>query len=231
VPLAAQTNAAGVYTIEADPNHLPGAAALSGCGIAQRIQAQERNLPPTMPNWLHNRILRSQTQTQDSKAATHDAVLIRMPRPTSSPANHFRDEILEARSRISNRAIKMPGAYWLMKIPVGSGRCNERANGLAKILGRHDHAQKRAAVADGDPDRRQSSACRRLPQGFLKHPHWLRAGKALVTAAETGQSSDVECAYDAIVAALDEEGWLSIAENPLGNPIRRRQQTTVASHP
>ena len=55
----------------------------------------------------------------------------------------------------------------------------------------------------------------------------LRAGKALVTAAETGQSSDVECAYEAIVAALDEEGWLSIAEHPLGNPIRRRQQTTV----
>jgi hypothetical protein len=66
-----------------------------------------------------------------------------------------------------------------------------------------------------------------LPQGYLKRPHWLRAGKALVTAAETGQSSDVERAYEAIVAALDEEGWLSIAENPLGNPIRRRQQTTV----
>jgi hypothetical protein len=67
-----------------------------------------------------------------------------------------------------------------------------------------------------------------LPQGYLKRPHWLRAGKALVTAAETGESSDVECAYEAIVAALDEEGWLSIAENPLGNPIRRGQQTTDA---
>ena len=66
-----------------------------------------------------------------------------------------------------------------------------------------------------------------LPHGYLKRPHWLRAGKALVTAAETGQSSDVEYAYEAIVAALDEEGWLSIAENPLGNPIRGRQQTTI----
>jgi hypothetical protein len=55
-----------------------------------------------------------------------------------------------------------------------------------------------------------------LPQGYLKRPHWLRAGKALVTAAETGQSSDVECAYEAIVAALDEEAWLSIAGHPLG---------------
>jgi hypothetical protein len=60
-----------------------------------------------------------------------------------------------------------------------------------------------------------------------KRPHWLRAGKALVTAAESGQSSDVERAYEAIVAALDEEGWLSLAEKPVENVIQRRQQTIV----
>ena len=47
-----------------------------------------------------------------------------------------------------------------------------------------------------------------LPKGYLKRAHWLRAGKALVTAAETGKSRDIECAFEAIVAALDEEGWL-----------------------
>ncbi len=47
-----------------------------------------------------------------------------------------------------------------------------------------------------------------LPKGYLKRAHWLRAGKALVTAAETGKSRDIECAFEAIVAALDGEGWL-----------------------
>jgi hypothetical protein len=48
-----------------------------------------------------------------------------------------------------------------------------------------------------------------LPQGYLKRAHWLTAGQALVTAAETGKSSDIELAFDSIVAALEEEGWRS----------------------
>ncbi len=47
-----------------------------------------------------------------------------------------------------------------------------------------------------------------LPSGFLRRAHWLKAGKTLVTAAETGKSKDIEGAFEAIVAALDEEGWL-----------------------
>lgn len=47
-----------------------------------------------------------------------------------------------------------------------------------------------------------------LPQGYLKRAHWLRAGRALVTAAKTGASRDIEWAYEAIVAALIKEGWL-----------------------
>ena len=47
-----------------------------------------------------------------------------------------------------------------------------------------------------------------LPKGYLRRAHWLRAGKALVTAAETGSSRDIERAFETIVAALDEEGWL-----------------------
>jgi len=42
----------------------------------------------------------------------------------------------------------------------------------------------------------------------LRRPHWLRAGQALVVAAETGKPRDVEWAFESIVAALDEEGWL-----------------------
>jgi hypothetical protein len=48
-----------------------------------------------------------------------------------------------------------------------------------------------------------------LPRGYLKRAHWLRAGHALVTAAETGMRIHIEWAFEGIVAALDEEGWLS----------------------
>ena len=48
-----------------------------------------------------------------------------------------------------------------------------------------------------------------LPRGYLKRAHWLRAGHALVTAAETGGSREIEWAFEALVAALDKEGWLT----------------------
>ena len=64
---------------------------------------------------------------------------------------------------------------------------------LRKMVTLHDCQQ--AIIAD-------------LPTGFLRRAHWLKAGKALVTAAEIGKPSDIECVFDAIVAALDEEGWL-----------------------
>ncbi len=48
-----------------------------------------------------------------------------------------------------------------------------------------------------------------LPKGFLKRPHWLRAGQALVFAAETGDSADIKVAFESIVVALVEEGWLT----------------------
>ena len=47
-----------------------------------------------------------------------------------------------------------------------------------------------------------------LPSGFLRRAHWLEAGNALVTAAETGKPKDIEWVFESIVAALDEEGWL-----------------------
>lgn len=85
-----------------------------------------------------------------------------------------------------------------------------------------------------------------LPSGFLRRAHWLKAGKALVTAAETGKPKDIEWAFESIVAALDEEGWLpqgvsrvppprsvvssndrvsvgNITSRPLGEPPWRRR--------
>ena len=46
-----------------------------------------------------------------------------------------------------------------------------------------------------------------LPQGYLRRPHWLRAGHALLTASQTGRLIDIQWAFDTIVAAVDEEGW------------------------
>ncbi len=47
-----------------------------------------------------------------------------------------------------------------------------------------------------------------LPPGYLKRVHWLRASACLVAAAETGKPRDIEWAFEAIAAALVEEGWL-----------------------
>ena len=65
-----------------------------------------------------------------------------------------------------------------------------------------------------------------LPPGFLRRAHWLKAGKALVAAAETGKPKDIEWAFESIVAALDEEGWLPqgvsrVAAASLGSLIQR----------
>ena len=75
-----------------------------------------------------------------------------------------------------------------------------------------------------------------LPSGFLRRAHWLKAGKALVTAAEAGKPKDIEWAFESIVAALDEEGWLpqgvsrvpplrvgNVTPRPPGEPLWRRR--------
>jgi hypothetical protein len=70
-----------------------------------------------------------------------------------------------------------------------------------------------------------------LPRGYLKRAHWLKAGQALVTAAGTGGSRDFEWAFEAIVAALDEEGWLprgvSRAQPPRFAPPRSVVRSNV----
>jgi len=57
-----------------------------------------------------------------------------------------------------------------------------------------------------------------LPSGFLRRAHWLTAGKALVTAAETGKPKDIEWTFESIVAALDAEGWLPLGVSRVPPP-------------
>ena len=53
-----------------------------------------------------------------------------------------------------------------------------------------------------------------LPPGSTKKPHWLRAGMLVVAAAEGGSLNDVRKATDAVVEAVDAEGWMtSVAVN------------------
>jgi hypothetical protein len=57
---------------------------------------------------------------------------------------------------------------------------------------------------------------RDLPPGYLKRVHWLRAGHAVLAAAETGARRDIEGAFETLVAAVAEEGWFTrgLSESP-----------------
>ena len=74
----------------------------------------------------------------------------------------------------------------------------------------------------------------KLPQGYLKRAHWLKAGQTLVTAAQTGEPRDLQSAFEAIVEALNKEGWLkrSIpAPKPLHiGPLRSEPPPAVPLH-
>jgi hypothetical protein len=48
-----------------------------------------------------------------------------------------------------------------------------------------------------------------LPPGTTKQPHWLNAGLLVVAASETGKQTDIRDATDALIEALEVEGWLS----------------------
>lgn len=51
-----------------------------------------------------------------------------------------------------------------------------------------------------------STACRR-------QPHWMHAGRLVLTAFETGGADDVQAATDALLEALVAEGWMSYAND------------------
>jgi hypothetical protein len=48
-----------------------------------------------------------------------------------------------------------------------------------------------------------------LPAELKKAPHWLEAGLLVVEASESGRAGDLRAAADALVNALDAEGWMS----------------------
>ncbi len=48
-----------------------------------------------------------------------------------------------------------------------------------------------------------------LPVDRKKVPHWLEAGLLVVEASESGKPADLQAATDALVKALDAEGWMS----------------------
>jgi hypothetical protein len=69
-----------------------------------------------------------------------------------------------------------------------------------------------------------------LPRGFLRRPHWLRAGHALLAASQTGRPIDIQWAFDTIVAAVDEEGWFDLGrENITTEPHRVGDAWPLAS--
>jgi hypothetical protein len=48
-----------------------------------------------------------------------------------------------------------------------------------------------------------------LPSGSTKRQHWLQAGLRVVAASESGAPEDIRAATDALVAALEMEGWMT----------------------
>jgi len=55
-----------------------------------------------------------------------------------------------------------------------------------------------------------------LAPGSTRRPHWLNAGLLIVAASESGDEDDIRHATDALIDALEVEGWLST--EPDDNP-------------
>lgn len=53
-----------------------------------------------------------------------------------------------------------------------------------------------------------------LPADWKKSPHWMQAGLLVVAAGESGKVSDIAAATEALVKALDIEGWMSPSQAP-----------------
>jgi hypothetical protein len=54
-----------------------------------------------------------------------------------------------------------------------------------------------------------------LPRGSTRQPHWLQAGLLLVAASESGSATDIRRATEALIDALEIEGWLSAPDRVL----------------
>jgi hypothetical protein len=47
-----------------------------------------------------------------------------------------------------------------------------------------------------------------LPRALFKKPYWLRVGKLLVLAAETGRPADIRKATESLLEVIDRHGWM-----------------------
>jgi hypothetical protein len=47
-----------------------------------------------------------------------------------------------------------------------------------------------------------------LPRALFKNPDWLRVGKLLVLAAETGRPMDIREATEELLDIIDRHGWM-----------------------
>jgi hypothetical protein len=57
-----------------------------------------------------------------------------------------------------------------------------------------------------------------LPFGCRRRPHWAAFGRLLLIASDTASTIDVRLATDALVRALEAEGWMTRAHPP--SPVR-----------
>ena len=53
-----------------------------------------------------------------------------------------------------------------------------------------------------------------LPNGSLRQPHWRAAGQRLAQASETGDDADIREATDALLMAIEREGWMTSTRAP-----------------
>jgi hypothetical protein len=50
-----------------------------------------------------------------------------------------------------------------------------------------------------------------LPKGFLKRPYWRVAAQLLALASETGSERDIREVTEALLDAVEREGWMTRA--------------------
>ena len=58
-----------------------------------------------------------------------------------------------------------------------------------------------------------------LPRALFKKPYWLRVGKLLVLAAETGRPADIREATENLLQVIDRQGWME-RKYPHARPAR-----------
>jgi hypothetical protein len=61
-----------------------------------------------------------------------------------------------------------------------------------------------------------------LPKGFSKRRRWFSAGMLLVRASITGSAADIQTATDALLKAVESEGWMS---RGVSTPVLLRSPT------